>query len=278
MTLLPSIAAAAVSAVMVSLGLLLGREQITAALRRRTVLAAVLFAVIVPVPALAVVFVRLAGLTGPVAAGIVLMSISPGAPVALRRAFEVSGRGSIAPALHLAIVILAVVTVPVSLLIMNAIFGVAFAVSPLQVARQVFLAQLLPLGVGVAIRALRPATATWLEPRLARLSNVLLLALLVVCVYALWPQFVELGWMPAVGGAVLTLCALAVGSVSAGRDLRARRQAAIAAAMRNPGLALLITTVNQLPVTVTAAVIAYALGAAVVVTLYVLWQRRRPAD
>ena len=43
----------ALFAVMLSLGLMLGREQIAAALQRRVVLAALLFAVVVPVPAMA---------------------------------------------------------------------------------------------------------------------------------------------------------------------------------------------------------------------------------
>jgi hypothetical protein len=45
-------AAVTVFAVMLSLGLLLGREQFAAALQRRMVLAAIVFAVVVPVPAL----------------------------------------------------------------------------------------------------------------------------------------------------------------------------------------------------------------------------------
>src|SRR5262245_9900009 len=116
---------------MLSLGMLLGREQIAAALQRRMVLGAILFAVVVPVPALAVLFVKLAGITGPVAAGIVLMAISPGAPVALRRAIEVGAHAQFAPALHLAIVMLAVVTVPLSILALDAVFDKDFTVSPL---------------------------------------------------------------------------------------------------------------------------------------------------
>ena len=94
--------------VMFALGLRLGREQISAAWQRRVVLAAVLFAVVVPVPALAVIAVKLAGLKGAVAAGIVLMAISPGAPVAMRRALDAGGHQEFAPALHLAVVVLAV--------------------------------------------------------------------------------------------------------------------------------------------------------------------------
>ena len=105
----------ALFAVMLSLGLMLGREQIAAALQRRVVLAALLFAVVVPVPAMAVLLVKVAGIKGAVAAGILLMAISPGAPVALRRAIEAGGPSAFAPALHLAIVASAVVTVPASL-------------------------------------------------------------------------------------------------------------------------------------------------------------------
>ena len=50
-----------------------------------------------------------------IALGIVLMAISPGAPVALRRALDAGGSREFAPALHLAIVMLAVVTVPASI-------------------------------------------------------------------------------------------------------------------------------------------------------------------
>jgi len=130
-------AAVTVFTVMLSLGLLLERSQIASALQRHAVLAAVLFAVVVPVPILAVAVVKLSGLRGAVAAGIILMSISPGAPVALRRAIEAGGGPQFAPTLHLAIVMFAVVTVPLSVLIMSWIFSVVSASLTQDVARQV---------------------------------------------------------------------------------------------------------------------------------------------
>ena len=266
-------------AVMFSLGLLLEREQIFAALRRRVLLAAVLFAVVVPVPALAVVTVKLFGLRGAVAAGIVLMAISPGAPVALRRAIQAGAGVGFAPTLHLAIVMLAVVTIPISVMIMSWIFSVRFAISPLDVARQVFFAQLLPLGIGAALRAWRPGMAARLEPRLAVISNLMLLALAVLCVVALGPRFAAIGWAPFFAGVGLTICALVAGAIFAGRDATVRPAAAIAAGMRNPGLALLIATRNAAPPDVTAAVFEYALGLAVIVLLFVTWRKwraRRP--
>jgi hypothetical protein len=51
----------------------------------------------------------------------------------------------------------------------------------------------------------------------------------------------------------------------------------VAAAMRNPGLAMLIATVNKLPAPVVASVFAYTLGLALVVGLFVFWQGRSRA-
>jgi predicted Na+-dependent transporter len=215
------------------------------------------------------------GLRGAVAAGIVLMSISPGAPVALRRAIQAGAGVGFAPALHLAIVMLAVVTVPVSVMVMSWIFSVRFAISPLDVARQVFFAQLLPLGIGAALRAWRPAIAVRLEPRLAAISNLMLLSLIVLCLFALGPRIAAIGWAPSLAGVGLTLCALFAGTIVAGRDASVRSAAAVAAAMRNPGLALLIATRNAAPPDVTAAVFGYALGLAGVIFAFLAWRKWR---
>ncbi len=266
-----------VFAVMFALGLLLGREQIDAALQRRVVLAAVVFAVVVPVPALAVLAVKALALKGPVAVGIVLMVISPGAPVALRRALDAGGSREFAPALHLAIVMLAVVTVPATVAILDWIFAADFTVTPLDIGRQVFLAQLLPLALGASLRAVRPAVAAKLEGSLVRIGNGLLLALAVMVLVDMPPIIAAVGWTPTVAGVAITACALAIGAAFAWRDRNVRPAAAIAAAMRNPGLALVIATVNRAPPDVTAAVIGYALGLGVTIVAFLQWCKWRRA-
>jgi hypothetical protein len=99
----------------------------------------------------------------------------------------------------------------------------------------------------------------------------LALALLVV----LWPLMQEVGWMPFAAGVGLAVCALAMGAAIVTRDPQARPAVAVAAAMRNPGLALLIATVNKMPAGVVAAVFGCALGLALVVGAFVAWQGRR---
>jgi BASS family bile acid:Na+ symporter len=267
--------AAAVFLVMLSLGLLLGREQIEAALHRRVMLVALLFGTLIPVPLIAVLVVQVFGITGATAAGIILMAISPGAPVAMRRAIEAGGHSAFAPALHLAIVLCAVVTVPASVALLDVVFDKDFSVSPLDIARQVFFSQLLPLGLGAGLRMLRPATAARIDGPLARLSNLMLIGVGVALAVVLWPLLQAAGWTPFVAGALLTACALLVGTAFAWRDAAVRPAGAVAAAMRNPGLALLVAAANKLPAGVVAAVFGYTFGAALVITAFVAWQGRR---
>ena len=260
--------------VMFALGLMLGREQIAAALQRRVVLIAVIFAVVVPIPAIAVLIVKLVQPGPAIAVGILLMAISPGAPVALRRALDAGGDRHFAPALHLAIVLLAVVTVPASVLILDWIFSAEFTVSPLDIGRQVFFAQLLPLALGATLRAWRPALAESLEPRAARIGNLLLLVLGVMALVDVPSIVGRIGWMPSIAGFGMTLVALAVGAAFAGRDAEVRPAAAVAAAMRNPGLALLIATLNRASPAVTEAIIGYAIGLAIAMILFLRWRKR----
>ena len=271
-------AAGTVFVVMFALGLMLGREQIAAALERRVVLVAVLFAVIVPIPALAVLFVKLAHPGPAIAAGIILMSISPGAPVALRRALEAGGDRHFAPALHLAIVLLAVLTVPASVVILDWIFAAEFKVTPFDIGRQVFFAQLLPLGLGATLRFWRPALAETLEPRLAKIGNLLLIALGAMALVNLPAIIGVIGWIPSIAGFVMTVVALAFGAAFAGRDAEVRPAAAVAAAMRNPGLALVIATLNRAAPTVSAAIIGYAVGLAVAIIIFLQWRKRVAAQ
>ena len=268
-------ATAAVFAVMFAIGLMLGREQFAAALQRRVVLAAVVFAVVVPVPVLAVLALKAFAIKGPVAVGIVLMVISPGAPVALRRALDAGGNRAFAPALHLAIVMLAVVTVPASLAILDWIFAADFTVTPFHIGRQVFFAQLLPMALGASLRAFRPAIAVKLERRWGASAMSCCCCSRSPCSSTCRAIIAAVGWVPTIAGVAMTLCALVIGAAFAGRDPEVRPAAAVAAAMRNPGLALVIATVNHAPPGVTASVIGYALGLGVTIVAFVQWSKRR---
>src|SRR5512137_986352 len=109
------VAAATVFAVMFDLGLGIVSREFRSILTHPGLLLRGLFAVLVAVPALALVLVRLFDLPRGVELGIVLMAISPGAPVALRRSLDAGGHRMFAPTLQILVATLAVVSMPLSI-------------------------------------------------------------------------------------------------------------------------------------------------------------------
>lgn len=76
---------------------------------------------------------------------------------------------------------------------------------------------------------------------------------------------------------VVTLLALAAGHLLGGPEPATRTATAISSAARNPGLALLVATLNSASPAVEAGVLAYFLVAAVTLLPYVAWRRRHAA-
>ena len=68
----------------------------------------------------------------------------------------------------------------------------------------------------------------------------------------------------------MLLAALFVGHL-AGTLPEVRHSIAIAGAMRNVGLALLIATINRTPPAVDVIIISYAIAAILIVFAYILW-------
>jgi len=170
------------------------------------------------------------------------------------------------------------VTVPLSVAILDVVFAANFQVTYRQIARQVFFAQLLPLLLGALVRAVKPALATWLEPRAARIGNALLIVFTVVVLIDIVPIVASIGWVPTVAGAAMALLALGTGSLVALRDPEVRPAAAIAIAMRNPGLALTMAEANRAPPAVSAVILGYTVGVALVVSAFLWYRRRRGGD
>jgi BASS family bile acid:Na+ symporter len=234
-----------------------------------------LFSVLIAVPALALAVTRVFDLSRWAEIGIVLMAISPGAPVALRRSLDAGGHRSFAPALQILVAVLAVVSMPLTIAALNAFYAGHASIEPRELARQVFVAQLLPLGLGMLAHRFTPARATaWLEPRLGRLANILLVALTILVLVDAWGTVVDAGPKLALAIAIVTALALAVGHRLGGPEPGTRTAVAISSAMRNPGLALLVAALNRAPPAVSATVLAYLVVSAFIVIAYVLWRRR----
>jgi len=267
-------ALAAVFFVMFSLGLASRAGELRWALRRPGLVARALVAVFVLVPAVAVIVTRLLGLPRAVQVGLVVMAICPGAPVALRRSLGAGGHHSFATALQLLMATLAIVTMPLSIALLNPYYAGHAAISAGEVARQVGMAQLLPLGLGLLVRGVAPALSVRAEPVVTKLAGLVLIAFALLLVLVIWRTV--LGAAPVTVLAIigLTGAALAIGHAMGAPAADTRTAVAMASAMRNPGLALLVAAANNAAPEMIATIMACALWSAVTVTPYAVWRAK----
>lgn len=240
--------------------------------RRPGPIARGLFAVLVAVPALAVGVTRVLEVPRLAEVGIVLMAISPGAPVALQRSLAAGGHRAFAPSLQIAVVMLAVVSMPFSIAVLNHLYGAEVSVSHWDVARQVLVAQLAPLGLGMALRQGSAAIAARLEPGLRRIGVMLLVAAVAVVLIDVWELTVTAGARVLAAIVVITGAALAVGHLLGGPEPAMRTAVAITSAARNTGLALLVAALNGAPPHVSATVLAYLAVSLLVIPPYTVWR------
>jgi predicted Na+-dependent transporter len=230
---------------------------------------------IVVVPAIGIVASFAAGLSLPEKVGIVLIAVAPGAPLALRRALGSGAHAGFAPTLQIAIALLAVPAVPSWVMVGNLIFGTQGNADPAAVARQVLLAQLLPLTLGAAMKRAAPVWADRAGAVLSRAGAVLLLAAIVFQIVDLHRLILSMQLWPVTVAAATTIAALSAGHLMGRGSPKIGHSIAVASALRNIGLAMLIATANQAPPLVEVTIVTYALTAIVVVSAYiVVWNRR----
>jgi hypothetical protein len=110
---------------------------------------------------------------------------------------------------------------------------------------------------------------------LKRLATLLLIVLLVLVLINIAPMLLGTRSGVAIAIVVLTALAAVVGHALGGPHPATRTAVAVCAAARNPGLALLVATLNTAPPGVVATVFAYLVFSALTLIPYVGYRRRR---
>ena len=274
---LSALAMAAIWAFMFHLGTTLDARDYRAAWREPALMGKALFCTLVAVPLVAVALARAFDLSRAAQVGVVVMAIAPGAPVALRRALRAGGDTRFAVSLQATLAAACVVTMPLSVAAFDEVFAGKAAVDPPHLAFQVLSSQGLPLALGLAARRVAPHAIARAEPALNALAGILMAALIVFALLDVWRPVLQAGARMAAAAAVICACAVAIGHALGGPRPATRRALAVACGARNLGLALIVATANGASGDVVAAMLAYLVIAAVVVTPYVAWQRRRDA-
>ena len=227
-------------------------------------------AALVGVPLVTLGMAAVTGLAGAALAGVLLVGISPGAPLALRRSRS-AGAVSVYPAvLQVSVALLAIAAVPVWILILDWIYGAQADIGMHELARQVFVSQILPLacGIGLALRA--PALAAKVAGPMMRLGTILMLVLIVAILAAAWRSLAGVPWEALASSACIAAAAVGLGHVAGAPARETRIAGAVACSLRNPGIALMVAAANAFPPLVKAVIMAHVLVTAVVLTAYLV--------
>jgi BASS family bile acid:Na+ symporter len=274
-TIVTLLAVATLFAVMFTLGSGIGANDLRWTARHPTALAKGLFSVLVVAPAIAIAVSHALGVSREAEIGIVLMAICPGAPIAFRRSMDAGAHRSFAPALQISLALIAVISMPLSIAALDAFYAGNASIAPQSVAKQVLVAQLLPMALGYGFCRALPRWAARLMPHLDRLAKLLLLLLIIVVLIDVSDVVIRAGSRISLAIVITTVLLLAVGQRLGGADPSTQTAVAISSAMRNAGLALLVATANAASPDIVATVLAYVVVSAFIVLPYVAWRRRR---
>ena len=222
---------------MLAVGLSLTVAEILAPLRNVRLVFVALLANFVLMPAGALVIARLLNLDEPLGAALLLLGTAAGAPFLPKLAAVAKGNLGLAVGLTVLLMVLTVAYMPVVLPLL--LTGVA--VDPLEIARSLVLLMLLPLAVGLVVRARLEGIARKARPPLEQLSSASLVVLVVGMTVTNFQNVLSLfGTRGILASVIFLALGVALGWLLGGPDRGTRGVMALGTAQRNIAAALVV--------------------------------------
>ena len=242
---------------------------------RNPVLYRTLLVALLGVPMLAILVASILPL-GPVARGvIVLMAVSPGAPMLMNRARS-SGKVALAVALSVALTLAALVFVPVELYVLNRLFPWRLQASTPALLHSLLPKLLLPLALGLIVRRSWPKVADAVEPFVRKLFGLAFVIAIIGALAISWRELLGMSPWTWLAMLLVTLGAALLGDVfGGGREPRERATAAYAVVLGNPAIAISVAALSYPALHAVPIIVAYTVLRAVFVLPYAVVSRRR---
>jgi len=277
---IPVLLTLSLAGLVLTVGLNSGKGDLLYVLKRPVLLSRAILSVMILPPILAGLLVWLLPVTPPVKAGIMLMAVAPVPPLVPGQELGVGGRKSYAYGVYVAMALLTIVSVPLVFDITARLFGRDDTVSIVAAARTVLTGVIIPLAIGLVIRALAPAFAARVAPWLYKLSLLLVVLAFLPILIQIWPTIMGLiGDGTLLAMALVVAACLLVGHLLGGPDRIDRSTLAIASSVRHPGIAMALAGASFGKPEVTAAVLLFMLVGLAVGTIYKTWfKRTMPED
>ena len=177
---------ASIMLTVLGLGLTATQQDATYLLRRPKLLARAVLSMNVAMPIIAALAATTFALPLEVKVALIALAVSPVPPIIQKKQISAGGRREYVVGLLVAMSVLAIVIVPLTVMILDGVFGSSARITPASVAKIMLLTVLVPLLVGLLIRHWAPA-AEKASAAIIAIAGVLLIVATVVLLYGLWP-------------------------------------------------------------------------------------------
>lgn len=257
------------------IGLGTGRGDALYVLRRPRLLLHALGAVVLAAPLIALLMVVALRLPVSVEIAIVLMAVAPLPPFVLAADIRHGGRKHYTYGLLVAMAIASLVSAPAAVALLAVLFDVHAVVPPLAVAQLVFVSVVLPLGLGMGLRAMAPGPAARAAPFIDMIANSLLAIAFVPILITAAPEIARLignGAVVAIASVVLT--GLGAGHLLGGAEPQDRIALVSSSTLRHPGIAMLVAGAGTQGGEVRAAILLFVVLGLLAALPYQIWLRR----
>ncbi len=226
---------------MLSMGLSLTTKQIVEPLKDTKLVVLALVANFVLVPAFAYAITVLLSLESSISIGLILVSMAAGAPFLPKLVEVAKGNTPFSVGLMVLLMVVTIVYLPLVLPLM--ISGVE--INPLDIARSLIIMMLIPLAIGLFIKARYEDAAEKIRPTFASASNIAILALIVLGVVLNFDSMIALVGSRGLLAAVLFVAgALLAGYLIGGKDRSIKSVMGLGTAQRNISAALVVAAQN----------------------------------
>ncbi len=226
---------------MLAMGLSLTIKQIVEPLRNARLVILALVANFVLVPILAYLIVLVIPLEQGLATGLIIMSTAAGAPFLPKLAQAAKGNMAFAVGLMVLLMVVTIIYMPIVLPLL--LSGVE--VNPWDIAQSLIFMMLIPLAIGLLIKARYESTAESLQPLMSQTSTVALVLLMVTGLVLNFSSIVGvIGTGAILAILIFLVVALILGYLLGGPEGNTRSVLGLGTAQRNLSAALVVAAQN----------------------------------
>jgi predicted Na+-dependent transporter len=226
---------------MLAMSLSLSVQQMTQPLKNIRLVILALLANFVLVPLLAFAIIKIIPMDQSLQIGVILLGTAAGAPFIPK--LVQGAKGNVAYAVGLMFLIMVVTIFYLPFILPVLLPGVE--INPLDIARSLIVTMLIPLVIGMLIKAHSPDVADHWAPVMQKISSLSILILLVVGLGLNISNIIGFIGTRGIGAMIILIVgALLIGLLFGGRDPGVRSAMGLSTANRNGAAALLVATQN----------------------------------